>query len=149
MGRQYEIASSLTDIPLLIINRDTQYISPQNEWVATSLYLYGKIYEEGGRKDVNLHILTSRYGTLTVDATEEQLTSGDNKLFKVYGLWVKGKQNIKTGELKDLQLIDFIVHQPTYNELALQALIKKSTANWKKVKNKDKWLTELRGGSNE
>lgn len=148
-GRQYEISSSISDVPILMINRDTQFISPQNEWVGTSLYLYGKIYEEGGRKDINLHILTDRYGTLTVDATEEQLTTGENKLFKFYGLWVKGRQNVKTGELKDLQLIDFITHKNDYDELALQALIKKSTDSWRKVRNKDKWLSDLRGGENE
>ncbi|NOT52953.1 MAG: hypothetical protein HOP10_16975 [Chitinophagaceae bacterium] len=147
-GRQYEIGSSVSKAPHVKITRDTQYISPQNEWVETSLYLYGKIYEEGGRKDVNLHILTDRYGALTVDATEEQLTTGDNKLFKIYGLWVKGKQNTKSGELKDLKLIEFIPYQPDYDKLSLQRLIKKSSKNWNKIKNKDKWLSDLRGGVN-
>ncbi len=52
---------------------------------------------------------------LPVKASEEQLTAGDNKLFKIYGLWVKGKQNITTGQLKDLELIDYLKHQPEYN----------------------------------
>jgi len=148
-GRQYEIGSSISDKPLIVITRDTAFVSPPNDWVDTSLNLYGKIYEEGGRKQVNLHILTDRYGPLTVDATEEQLITGENKLFKVYGVWVKGKQNVNTGELKELKLIDFITYQPNYDDLALKKLIKKSTENWSKIKNKDKWLTEVRGGENE
>ncbi|MBK7376965.1 MAG: hypothetical protein IPJ02_15890 [Chitinophagaceae bacterium] len=103
-GRQYSIASSIsTDQEFIKITKESQYIAPQTEWITTSLYLYGKIYEEGGLNKVNLHILTDRYGKLVVDATEEQLTTGTNKLFQIY----EGKQNLQTGSLKDLTLIGF------------------------------------------
>lgn len=149
-GRQYIINSSVSeDKALITISNQSQFISPQSDWVDTSLYLYGKIYEEGGLSKINLHILTDRYGRLTVNATEEQLTIGDNKLFKIYGLWVKGKQNIATGQLKDLELIDYLKYQPEYEELALQKLIKKATASWSTIKNKDEWLADIRGGINE
>lgn len=149
-GRQYSITSSVSpDKSLVNINKDSQFIAPQSDWVNTNLYLYGKIYEEGGLNKVNLHILTDRYGKLPVKASEEQLTSGDNKLFKVYGLWVKGKQNISNGSLKDLELIDFLSYQPVYEDLALQKAIKKSSANWQNIKDKDLWLSEVRGGSHE
>ena len=81
-----------------------------------------------------------------VKATEERLITGENKLFKVYGVWAKGKQNISSGELKDLELIDFIRYQPDYDEIALQKQIKKASANWKAIKDKDSWLAEVRGG---
>ncbi len=148
-GREYSIASSASEIPFLTINRDTKFIAPQTDWVNTSLYLYGEIFEEGGLSSSNLHILTDRYGKLTVDATREQLTSGTNKLYSVYGLWVKGKQNVSTGILKDLSLIDFLVHRLDYDELALNKLIDKASANWKKVKDKDAWLADIRGGVDE
>lgn len=149
-GRQYTISSSISsDEDFLKINRESEFIAPQTDWVNTSMYLYGKIFEEGGLNKVNLHILTDRYGKLVVDATEEQLTSGSNKLFQVYGLWVKGKQNLQTGYLKDLILIDFLTYQTEYDELALNKLISKASENWKKVKNKDKWLSDIRGGINE
>lgn len=148
-GREYSFTSSVNEMPFLIINKDTKFIAPQSDWVNTSLYLYGEIYEEGGLSNSNLHILTDRYGRLTVAATKEQLTSGNNKLYNVYGLWVKGKQNIATGFLKDLSLIDFLTHQQNYDELALNILIDKASANWKNIKEKDAWLTDVRGGSNE
>ena len=149
-GRQYAIHSSIAeDTSLITINQESQFISPQSDWVDTSLYLYGEIYEEGGLSNINLHILTDRYGKLFVKASKEQLTAGDNKLFKVYGLWVKGKQNIGSGQLKDLELIDYLKYQPEYEELALQKLIKKASASWKSVKNKDEWLADVRGGANE
>lgn len=149
-GRQYAITSSVSpDNPFVKINRESQFIAPQTDWVNASLYLYGKIFEEGGLNKVNLHILTDRYGKLVVDATEEQLTSGANKLFQVYGLWVKGKQNLQTGFLKELVLIDFLTYQAEYDELALNKLIDKASENWKKVKDKDAWLSDIRGGVNE
>jgi hypothetical protein len=149
-GREYAISSSVSPEKAFVnINKDSQFIAPQTDWVNTSLYLYGKIFEEGGLNKVNLHILTDRYGKLVVDATEDQLTSGANKLFQFYGLWVKGKQNLQSGTLKDLVLIDFLTYQAEYDELALTKLIDKASENWKKVKNKDLWLTDIRGGSNE
>lgn len=150
-GRQYSITSSVTnEEPFLRITKESQLIAAQTDWVSTSLYLYGKIFEEGGLNKVNLHILTDRYGKLVVDATEEQLTTGSNKLFKVYGLWVKGKQNVQNSFLlKDLELIDFLTYQESYDEIALNKLITKASENWKKVKDKDKWLNDIRGGNNE
>lgn len=149
-GREYTITSSLSeDKSLITINNTSQFIAAQSDWVNTNLYLYGKIYEEGGLSKINLHILTDRFGKLTVDATEEQLTQGDQKLFKVYGLWVKGKQNITTGQLKDLELIDYLKYQPEYEEIVLQKLIQKATSNWNAIKDKDEWLSEIRGGVNE
>lgn len=149
-GRNYLISSSVSaDKPVLTINKESQFIAPQSNWVTTSVYLYGKIYEEGGLNNVNLHIITERHGKLPVKASEEQLTSGENKLFKVYGVWAKGKQNISTGELKDLELIEFIVHQPVYDEIALQKQIKKASLSWRSIKDKDAWLVQVRGDINE
>jgi hypothetical protein len=149
-GREYSIASSISsEKSILKINKESQFIAPQTDWVNTSLYLYGKIFEEGGLNKANLHILTDRYGKLVVDATEEQLTTGTNKLYQIYGLWVKGKQNLQTGLLKDLTLIDFLTYQPEYDELALNKLINKASESWGRVTNKDLWLTDIRGGVNE
>ncbi len=149
-GREYFITSSISpDQAFVTINKESEFIAPQTDWVNINLYLYGKIFEEGGLNKVNLHFLTDRYGKLVVDASEEQLTSGANKLFQVYGLWVKGKQNLQSGFLKDLELIDFLNYQTNYDELVLNKLIDKASENWKKIQNKDVWLEEIRGGANE
>jgi hypothetical protein len=149
-GRQYSFASSVSaDEDFIKINKESQFIAPQTEWVNTSLYLYGKIFEEGGLNKVNLHILTERYGKLVVEATEEQLTTGANKLFQVYGAWVKGKKNVQTGILKDLSLIEFLTYQTQYDDIALNKSIEKASKNWEKVKDIDGWLSDIRGGVNE
>jgi hypothetical protein len=149
-GRQYALASSVSsDKVFLTINKESEFVAPQTDWVNTNLYLYGKIFDEGGLNKINLHIITDRYGKLVVEATEEQLTSGPNKLFRVYGLWVKGKQNLQTNSLKELVLIDFLTYQAEYDELVLNKLIDKASESWKKVKDKDAWLADIRGGINE
>lgn len=149
-GQEYIFSSSVQESKsFLTISKETKFIAPQSDWINTSLYLYGEIFEEGGLSKSNLHILTDRYGRLTVGATKEQLTTGNNKLYNVYGLWVKGKQNVKTGLLKDLSLIDFLTYQQDYDQIVLNKLIDKASASWKKIKDKDAWLTDLRGGLNE
>lgn len=149
-GNEYAFSSSAHEAgSFLTISKETKFIAPQSDWIATSLYLYGEIFEEGGLSKSNLHILTDRYGKLTVGASREQLTTGSNKLYNVYGLWVKGKQNVKTGLLKDLSLIDFLTYQQDYDQIALNLLIDKASVNWAKVKDKDAWLSDLRGGINE
>jgi len=99
-GRQYAISSSISETPFVVINKETKFIAPQTDWVNTSLYLYGEIFEDDGLSERILPILTDRFGKLTVDASKEQLASGSNKLYNTYGLWVKGKQNVQDGSLK-------------------------------------------------
>jgi len=70
-------------------------------------------------------------------------------LYNVYGLWVKGKQNVSNSSLKDLSLIDFITYDQNYDQIVLNTLIEKASANWKKIKNKDAWLADVRGGNDE
>jgi len=148
-GREYSFSSSINKDQFIKITKETKFIAPQSDWVNTTLYLYGEIFEEGGLSKSNLHILTDRYGKLTVDATKEQLTSGTNKLYNTHGLWVKGKQNLQTGVLKDITLIDFLTHNQNYDELVLNMLIDKASINWEKIKDKDAWLDEVRGGNND
>lgn len=148
-GREYSFTSSINENPFVRITSQTKFITTYADWINTSLYLYGEIFEEGGLSKSNLHILTDRYGKLTVNASKDQLTSGSNKLYNIYGLWVNGKQNLLTGELKDLTLIDFLIYKQNYDEISLNALINKASLNWSKIKDKDSWLSDIKGGEHE
>ena len=61
----------------------------------------------------------------------------------------KGQTKLTSGQLKDLELIDYLKYQPEYDEIVLQKLIKKATTNWAVINDKDQWLQEIRGGLNE
>jgi hypothetical protein len=47
--------------------------------------------------------LTREYGKLVVSASEQQLLEGEKRLFKVYGVRAKGKQNLADGKPFDLK----------------------------------------------
>lgn len=137
--------SSSTKEPILKINKDTQYFKVAAAFLETEFVLYGKINEEGGNNP-NFHLVTKEYGKLVVGATEQQLLEGEKRLFKIYGVRAKGKQNLVDGKPFDLKLIDYITYNPNYDEHKLDLLIERASANWNAIPNVDVWLNQIRGG---
>lgn len=139
--------SSSAKDPILKINKDTAYFKVAATFIETEFVLYGKINEEGGNNP-NFHLLTKEYGKLVVSATEQQLLEGEKRLFKVYGVRAKGKQNLADGKPYDLKLIDYITYNPNYDEHKLDLLIERASTKWNTVPNVDTWLQQIRGGAN-
>jgi hypothetical protein len=139
--------SSSSNSPILTINKETQFFKVAATFIETEFTLYGKINEEGGNNP-NFHLLTKEYGKLIISASEQQLLEGEKRLFKVYGVRAKGKQNLSDGKPYDLKLIDYITYNPNYNEHKLDLLIERASKNWNTVSNVDSWLSEIRGGVN-
>lgn len=140
--------SSSAKEPNLKINKNTTFLKIAATYIETEFILYGKINEEGGNNP-NFHLLTKEYGKLVVSATEQQLLEGEKRLFKVYGIRAKGKQNLSDGKPYDLKLIDYITYNPTYDEHKLDLLIERASVKWNSIPNVDLWLHEIRGGVNE
>lgn len=147
--RNLEISfySSSTKEPILKINKDTTYFKVAASFIETEFILYGKINEEGGNNP-NFHLLTKEYGKLVISATEQQLLEGEKRLFKVYGVRAKGKQNLVDGKPFDLKLIEYITYNPNYDEHKLDLLIERASLNWNTIPNVDTWLQQIRGGVN-
>ncbi len=129
----------------LFINKDTDLLIKEPKFIATEFYLYGEIYQEGGKKP-NLHIVTEEYGNLTVTATKEQLTEGEQKLYKVYGIKASGKQSLEDGHLFDLKLEEFLTYNPRFDKKLLDNAIEKASKNLSAINDVDKWIKEIRGG---
>ena len=144
-GLEITFSDSLADKKELKITKNTNFFKPQADWINTEFYLYGEIYQEGGITP-NLHIVTKEYGKLTVFASKEQLTEGENKLYRYYGIKAIGKQNLADGKIDNLKLIDFIEYNPLFNKEELNILIEKATPNLSAIKNVDSWLSQIRGG---
>ena len=85
---------------------------------------------------------------MVISATEKQLLEGEKRLFKVYGVRVKGKQNLTDGKPYDLKLIDYITYNPNFDEHKLDLLIERASTTWNNISNVDNWLNEIRGGIN-
>ena len=139
--------SSSANEPLLKINKDTTYFKTAATYIETEFVLYGKINEEGGN-DPNFHLLTKEYGKLVISASKDQLLEGEKRLFKVYGVRARGKQNLTDGKPLDLKLIENITYNPNYDERKLDSLIEKASLKWNAVANVDSWLQQIRGGVN-
>jgi hypothetical protein len=139
--------SSTNGSPILRINKDTAYFKVAATFIETEFVLYGKINEEGGNNP-NFHLLTKEYGKLVVSATEQQLLEGEKRLFKIYGVRAKGKQNLADGKPFALQLIEYITYNPNYDEHKLDLLIERASPKWNPVPNVDIWLQQVRGGAN-
>ncbi|MBL0191582.1 MAG: hypothetical protein IPQ18_09640 [Saprospiraceae bacterium] len=136
---------SSSDIkPILKINRETKFFKIAATQIETEFILYGKVNEEGGNNP-NFHLLTKEYGKLVISATEQQLLEGEKRLFKIYGVKAKGKQNLADGKPFDLKLIDYITYNPNYNEHKLDLLIERASVKWNTIPNVDVWLNEIRG----
>jgi hypothetical protein len=139
--------SSSNKEPILKINKDTAYFKIAATHIDTEFVLYGKINEEGGNNP-NFHLLTKEYGKLVISASEQQLLEGEKRLFKIYGVRAKGKQNLADGKPYDLKLIDYITYNPNYDEHKLDLLIERASLTWNVIPNVDSWLQQIRGGTN-
>lgn len=147
--KNFEIgfSSSLSADKTLTITKETNFFNLAANYIDTEMVLYGKINSEGGNNP-NFHILTNEYGRLTIEATEKQLLEGEKRLYKVYGVKVKGKQNLADGKPFDLKLIEYIDYNPVFDKSELDLLIARAASNWEEVKDVDAWLAEIRGSTN-
>lgn len=142
-GLIIEFNNSLVTTPTLIINSETAYELVAYQFFESEFYLYGEIYQEGGKKP-NIHITTSKFGNLTVSATRDQILDGEKKTYKPYGIKVKGKKSLTDGKLSDLELIEFINYRPVFDRSLLAKAIERASANLSKIKNLDSWIEELK-----
>lgn len=144
----FEIKTSASEEIILNISPETKYIRSANLWVDAEFYFYGVLTNAGGKTRANIHLDTKEAGSLTIDAEKEFLTNiQTNLLYKEYGVRVKGKQNIETGEIdkSSLILLELIDYSPRYDEQYLNNLIEKANHKFNGI-DADKWLAELRGG---
>lgn len=146
---QISLSDSLSEVDsYLMIDKNTDYIISSPLFIESEYYLYGEIYQEGG-KSPNLHIATKEHGNLTVAASKDQLLEGDRKLYNVFGVKVRGKKNLKDGTLYDLKLDHYIDYHPKFDKKLLDKMIKKASKNLSEIADVDEWITEIRGGTYE
>ena len=132
----------------ITIDRNSRFTRSENIWVEAEHYFYGKIVNAGGKENANIHLLTSKYGIIKIKTPIDFLQGQEeNILYKNLGVRVKGKQNIKSGEvdLVDLEIIDFINYNPSYDEEYLKSLREKAKKSWVGKTNMVELLNEIRG----
>ena len=85
---------------------------------------------------------------MTIRTDKEYLAGYQgNPLYKKFGVRVRAKKNILTGDIdkSTLSLVELLDYQPKFDEDYLMGLIHKATPKWRGI-NADEWLNDVRGG---
>lgn len=147
LSRVYQIQPDAAG-PMLRITQASQFLhAGENAWVSIEKYLAGKVTDLGGKQEPNVHLLLTDTGrTVKVAASEQQLASErENQIYKHVVLRVRGEQHLRTKDLRNLQLIQFLPQAASVDEEALTSLWEKGRKAWKDVKSAAGWVEALRG----
>ena len=148
---QYDIEIGTSDKPSAVfrITPTTHYVRRENIMVDIECYYYGTLTDAGGKDKANIHLDTREAGSLTIRTDKEYLADyPGNPLYREFGVRVRAKKNILTGDIDKttLELVELMDYQPKFDEDYLNGLIRKATPKWKGV-NADEWLASIRGGT--
>lgn len=144
----FSIRTSLDQTNEVKVDKTTRFYRTEAIWADAEFYFYGKVTNAGGKDKANIHIYTEELGTVRVQTPISFLEQYDeNLLYKTYGIRATGKQHSETGEIdaSTLKFIELVDYQPKYDEQYLDSLIEKASKTWAGIKDKNKWLKEIRG----
>ena len=134
-------------ISTITIDSNTDYKTKRAVWVNVDLYLYGRIFDLGGKSKSNVHIELENGSTLKIETDSHLLAQDDeNRLYKDQLVRVKAKRNIYTHELKDEQLVSFEKYSPVFDEEKFEEIAAKARIAWKNVTNVTEWIDDVRAG---
>lgn len=112
-------------------------------WVQVEKYLEGQVTDLGGTNKANVHLKLVNGKTMTIGSSQELLAAEKiNRLYKPATLYVSAEENLRTGELRNLRLLNFQDKPSDWSEAAFKSITEKGTIAWKGVP--DAWLEELR-----
>ncbi len=146
----YAVRSPRGAFPPVVIDQKSGIRREERvQWVNVERYVIGEITDWGGAQTINVHVRPrNSREVLIVDATAAQIREQrENLVFHKAIVHVRAKQNPKTGELKDYQLVELRAYGPQVEDARLQQLFDKGATAWADVAEGGKWVDELRGGS--
>jgi len=149
-NRRYKLLSKADDEKVsdirIIIDSESKFHFHQVVWADIEQYVYGRVYDLGGKTKSNVHLLLEDGSTLKAEA-DPSLLVGDkvNRIYRNQLLRVKARQNIDTKEISDYQLISYEKYSDEFNEAAFDEFVSNGTKAWGRVENPVAWLETLRG----
>jgi len=134
--------------PVRISSQSDYHLHSDNQWAQVEKYLIGQVMDMGGKTSANVHLLVKGLAKpVVLESSVEYLRDqSDNMLYHDVQVRVRAEQNIRTRELRNVKLVEFIGKPPVYNEQELNQAIRKGTAAWADVENIAQWVAEQRGG---
>lgn len=126
IGVQVSIGTS-QQAKILSITPSTVFEEVKDIWITTEVYLYGKVTNAGGKSRSTLKLEADGNKQYTIQTTTNYLMEQEaNILYRSYGVHVTALQNLYSGELKELKLLELFPHSPKYDDNYLNNLIKKA-----------------------
>lgn len=145
-NRSYTVADKTGSV-FLVVDARTNLTKIEEVWVQVEKYLHGKIVDMGGKTKANVHLELENGQTLTVSSSHDLLAQDErNRLYRPALLHVTAEENLHTGELRNLRLLAFETHQPSYDDDEFRNMVERGTKAWEDVVNATEWTDALRGG---
>jgi hypothetical protein len=143
--RRYSVADQSAQVSFLI-DSTSNFRRIEDAWVHVEKYLHGIVVDMGGSAKANVHLKLENGDTLIIASTQDKLARGEqNRLYRPALLHVSAEENLLTGELRNLNLFDFEVHQPSYDDDEFNLMVERGTKAWADVPDATAWLETLRG----
>lgn len=118
----------------------------EDAWAHVEKYLYGTVVDLGGSSKANVHLKLEGGALLTIASTQDLLAQEEqNRLYKPALLHVTAEENLLTGELRNLSLLAFEVHNPNYDDDEFNRMVERGSKAWADVTDATAWLETLRG----
>jgi len=135
------------------IDHDSSFTLPEDKtlWFETEKYIKGEILEAGGSTRTNLHLKVEEQSrSITIGASKSSLKGQPlGRLYEEQVIRIKAEENYRTGELRNLEFIEFVDYQPAFDSDELDALIEQASPKWADVPDTNAWLDQIRNDANE
>ncbi|NYT66884.1 hypothetical protein H0A58_13040 [Alcaligenaceae bacterium] len=132
----------------LVISRSSDYKNMGTaRLVNVERYIRGEIQDLGGVSTPNAHVLTADGQKLTIKTTRDLVRSEPkNRVYQDAHMRIRGKLNLDTNELVDIELISFVEYAPTFTKKDMENLVAKGRQAWADVDDPAEWVRSMRGG---
>lgn len=145
-NRRYLVADHSAKV-FLSIDAKSNFTKIEDAWVHVEKYLHGKVVDMGGKTKANVHLELENGLTMTIASSHDLLAQDEqNRLYRSALLHVTAEENLLTGELRNLRLLAFEAHQPSYDDDEFKRMVERGTQAWGEVTNATDWVETLRGG---
>lgn len=128
------------------INSNSSFIkSDENIWIEGEHYLYGVITDMGGSHKPNIHFSSEDGASYLIDCTKDDIINEkENRIYHAAAIRVLAKQNLLSGELKDVKFASFVEYNPKFDAQHLLQIIEKGRNAWSDVPDHIQWVRNLR-----
>lgn len=143
--RSYRLTDSVGRLSVLVDAGTDFRNQVEAIWVPVEKYLLGTVVDWGGKTNPNVHLDLGNGRAHKIASSQNLLANEkENRLYKQALLHVSAEENLRTGALRNLNLLSFAEHKPTWNEAEFDKLVRKGTQAW--ADTPDDWLETLRSG---